>query len=98
MGYAYILTHPGTPCVLWDHYFDWGDELRGQIEGLLAARRAAGLHSRSKLEIVAATDRLYAVMVDGKLAVKMGGENWSPGGDGWDVAASGSQWCVWVKK
>jgi len=27
-GYAYILTHPGVPCVYWKHYFDWGTELR----------------------------------------------------------------------
>ena len=23
-GYAYILTHPGIPCVLWENYFDDG--------------------------------------------------------------------------
>lgn len=23
-GYAYIMTHPGIPCVLWEHYFDYG--------------------------------------------------------------------------
>src|SRR5262249_51234379 len=23
MGYAYILTHPGVPCVYWSHFFDW---------------------------------------------------------------------------
>jgi alpha-amylase len=30
-GYAYILTHPGTPTVYWPHYFDWGPDLRGKI-------------------------------------------------------------------
>jgi alpha-amylase len=23
-GYAYILTHPGMPCIFWEHAFDWG--------------------------------------------------------------------------
>ena len=23
-GYAYIMTHPGIPCILWEHYFDYG--------------------------------------------------------------------------
>jgi hypothetical protein len=36
-GYAYILTHPGMPCIFWDHFFEWGD-LRGEIESLLQVR------------------------------------------------------------
>lgn len=44
-GYAYILTHPGIPCVYWKHYFDWkrGDE----IKKLIKARKYAGVHSGS---------------------------------------------------
>lgn len=32
-GYAYILTHPGMPCVLWEHYFDngFGDAIKALI-------------------------------------------------------------------
>lgn len=26
-GYAYLLTHPGVPCVYWKHYFEWGKDL-----------------------------------------------------------------------
>ena len=97
MGYAYILTHPGTPSVFWDHFFDWGSDLRKQITGLLEARKAMGVHARSKLEIVAATDSVYAALVDDKLAVKLGHDNWSPSGDGWKVSVSGDQWCVWTR-
>ena len=32
-GYAYILTHPGVPCVYWKHYFDWGSEAAGADQG-----------------------------------------------------------------
>ena len=97
MGYAYTLTHPGTPSVFWDHYFDWGDDLRNQIQGLMDTRKKAGIHARSKLEIVAATDSVYAALVGDKLAMKMGHDGWTPSGDGWIVAVSGDGWCVWTK-
>ena len=97
MGYAYILTHPGTPCVLWDHFFDWGEHLRENIETLMDVRKRSGIHSRSKLQIVAATDGLYAAVVDGKVAVKLGGDNWSPAGDGWERVAGDHDWCVWQR-
>jgi len=97
MGYAYILTHPGTPTVFWDHYFDWGDDLKKQIRGLLKVRDDAGIHSRSKLEIVEARDNLYAALVGDRLAVKLGGD-WSPSGGGWSAAVSGDGWCVWTKQ
>eukprot|EP00879_Flechtneria_rotunda_P027946 GHRR01030006.1.p1 GENE.GHRR01030006.1~~GHRR01030006.1.p1 ORF type:complete len:180 (-),score=10.02 GHRR01030006.1:406-945(-) len=35
-GYAYIMTHPGIPCVFWDHYFKWGQELHNSIRALAA--------------------------------------------------------------
>jgi hypothetical protein len=35
-GYAYILTHPGIPCVFWDHYVTWGAELHNTIKTLAA--------------------------------------------------------------
>lgn len=95
MGYAYILTHPGTPCVLWDHFFDWGEHLRKNIEKLMEARQSAGVHSRSKLQIVAATDGLYAAIIDGKMAVKLGRDHWSPTGDGWKHVAGEHDWTVW---
>lgn len=37
-GYAYILTHPGMPCIFYDHFFEWGDTLRSEISMLLEVR------------------------------------------------------------
>ena len=37
-AYAYILTHPGVPCVYWKHYFDWGTVLRYRIRALSPSR------------------------------------------------------------
>lgn len=42
-GYAYILTHPGMPCVFWEHYFDWGSDMRREIDALIKVRRRRGL-------------------------------------------------------
>lgn len=41
VGYAYILTHPGLPCVFWEHYFpsdEAGEELRATIDALMQVR------------------------------------------------------------
>ena len=35
-GYAYILTHPGIPCIMWEHYFDHG--FGGCIKHLVEVR------------------------------------------------------------
>jgi alpha-amylase len=40
-GYAYILTHPGTPTVFWDHLFEFRD-LHDPISDLIALRQASG--------------------------------------------------------
>lgn len=95
MGYAYILTHPGTPCVFWDHFFDWGEHLSSHIKTLMRTRESCGIHSRSKLEIIAATDGLYAAIIDKKVAVKLGGDLWSPPGDGWSHVCGEHDWSVW---
>lgn len=34
-GYAYILTHPGQPTVFYDHFFDWGENIRNAIIDLV---------------------------------------------------------------
>jgi alpha-amylase len=46
-AYAYILTHPGVPCVFWKHYFDWGSDLQNKIKALINARKVAGVDAGS---------------------------------------------------
>ncbi len=50
-AYAYILTHPGVPCVYWKHFFDWGGNLREKIQALINARKVAGVHAGSQLAL-----------------------------------------------
>jgi alpha-amylase len=93
-GYAYILTHPGMPCVFWTHFFDWGEENRTKIARLIEVRKRRGLHSRSVVDIRAADQGRYAAIVDGKVAVKIGPGPWDPG-PGWSLAVDGESFAVW---
>nr|ACU18643.1 unknown [Glycine max] len=51
-GYAYILTHPGTPSIFYDHFFDWG--LKEQIAKLSSIRVKHGINEKSSVNILAA--------------------------------------------
>ncbi|GJP32376.1 hypothetical protein CLOM_g16971 [Closterium sp. NIES-68] len=48
-GYAYILTHPGIPCVFYDHYYEWGHKEQStncwQSEGATRCTRRASAAS-----------------------------------------------------
>jgi alpha-amylase len=96
MGYAYLFTHPGIPCVFWSHYFDWGTTTQQRIDRLIKVRRRAGLHARSSVDIKEAQKGLYAAIIDGKVAVKLGSRGWSPGG-GWQLACDGEKFAVWTR-
>ena len=94
-GYAYILTHPGVPQIYWKHYMDWG--VRGQIDPLIKVRKDNGIHSQSSVSIQRSEQGLYAAVIDGKVAIKLGGGNWSPSGTDWVMKASGNNYAVWSK-
>ncbi len=96
-GYAYILTHPGIPCVYWVHFYDWGHG--AAIKSLIAARKEKGVTSTSAVNIVAADTSKYAAIITGNtgsLAMKIGYGAWSPG-TGWTLVNSGNNWAVWKK-
>lgn len=94
-GYAYILTHPGTPTVFYDHLHD-EDSCRA-IKTLIDVRQRNRLHVRSAVNIVRAEALLYAAEIDGKLMMKIGPEHFDPG-EGWRPAGEGNCWCVWERE
>ena len=100
MGYAYILTHPGIPCVFWPHFFDWGQAYRNSIQALMDIRKKAVVTSTSRMLVLAATNELYAAVVDGekqRVVLKLGKNwGWNPGA-GWTLAASGERYAVWTQ-
>lgn len=91
-GYAYILTHPGTPMVFWEHYYDWN--LYDEIKALIKIRKDNGLKNNSQINIQK-SDYAYAAIVDGKVAVKIGPGNWAPSGSGWYLKTFGNDYAVW---
>jgi len=97
--YAYILTHPGLPCVFWPHYFDWGSSYKDKLQTLINIRKQAGISSTSSVQIYRAEHGLYAAVIEGdkqRVAVKLGSSwNWQPG-EGWTMATNGEKFAVWT--
>uniref|UniRef100_A0A0E0M208 alpha-amylase n=1 Tax=Oryza punctata TaxID=4537 RepID=A0A0E0M208_ORYPU len=97
LGYAYILTHPGVPCIFYDHVFDWN--LKQEINALAATRKRNGINAGSKLRILAAESDMYVAMVDERVITKIGPKmdvsNMIP--SGFHIVAHGNDYCVWEK-
>lgn len=92
-GYAYILTHPGTPAVFYDHLFS--NNYNG-ISSLIAVRKRAGIHCRSVIQIVKAERDVYAAKIDERIFVKIGpGHYEPPKSSKWIVATEGPDYKVW---
>lgn len=96
-GYAYILTHPGTPCVFYDHVFH-DTALAHAVARLVALRRRNGLTCRSAVRILEASHDVYAAQVDDRVVVKIGPGSWGPDLGAWQVADCGHAWAVWERK
>ncbi|CAL5012973.1 unnamed protein product [Urochloa decumbens] len=96
-GYAYILTHPGVPCIFYDHMFDWN--LKQEISTLSAIRARNGIHAGSKLRILVADADAYVAVIDEKVIVKIGTRydvgNVIP--SDFHPSAHGKDYCVWEK-
>ena len=112
-GYAYILTHPGIPCVFIPHYYGGTYKKENQtrvyisykdkIDPLMAIRKANQIDAWSSIQ-VATTNGLYAAYIKKRyedasacVAVKIGPGSWSPEGNGWILATSGTDYAVWSK-
>lgn len=96
-GYAYILTHPGTPCIMYDHMFHDG-HISHVVQRLVALRKRLGIHCRSAVKILAATHDVYAAEIDDRLVVKLGPGDFAPDLEHWQIADCGQAWAVWEKK
>jgi alpha-amylase len=93
----YILTHPGTPCVFYDHMFH--EQHLGQvIRRLISIRKDCGIHCRSEITILHASHDLYAAEIDEKLVVKLGPGDFCPSADDYHIADRGNAWAIWKKK
>lgn len=94
-GYAYILTHPGIPVVFYSHYFSYGIE--NVLKEMIAIRKGNNITNTSYVQVEGQNDNsYYAAIIDDKVAMKIGGGNWSPG-NGWNVKISGPGYTIWDK-
>ncbi|KAK4796542.1 hypothetical protein SAY86_028868 [Trapa natans] len=99
-GYAYILTHPGTPCIFYDHFFDRG--IKDEISKLISIRTRNGIGETSTVRIVAADPDLYVAAIgdNDRIMMKIGSRydvgSLVPGN--YQIATSGNDYCVWEKK
>jgi alpha-amylase len=96
-GYAYILTHPGVPCVFWSDYKN--ANMVAKIKELMALRKLVGLHSNSRLSVVNAGGNLYSAFITGKkgtIAMKLGSRDWSPDSS-FQLRSFGNRFAIWVK-
>ncbi|GLJ32817.1 hypothetical protein SUGI_0660870, partial [Cryptomeria japonica] len=93
-GYAYILTHPGTPAVFYDHLFSHNYD---RIAALVALRKRARIHCRSVVRIEKAKRDVYAANIDKKVIVKIGPGHYQPpdGSGKWILATEGQDYKVW---
>lgn len=101
VGYAYILTHPGIPCIFWDHLMDWGDDVQNKIKELVRLRRESGISVNAKVNIMCAEDNFYLAEIGEPAALRVAlGPRGGGEGDGgyWKHGAAGSDYRVWIKK
>uniref|UniRef100_M8AZ68 alpha-amylase n=1 Tax=Aegilops tauschii TaxID=37682 RepID=M8AZ68_AEGTA len=96
-GYAYILTHPGIPCIFYDHFFTWG--FKDQIAALVAIRKRNGITATSALKILMHEGDAYVAEIDSKVLVKIG-SRYDVGAvipAGFVTSAHGNDYAVWEK-
>ncbi|QCD90495.1 alpha-amylase [Vigna unguiculata] len=93
-GYAYILTHPGTPSVFYDHIFSHN---KTEIASLISLRKRNGIHCRSTIQISKAERDVYAAIIDEKVVVKIGPGHFEPprGSLKWSLAIKGKDYEIW---
>jgi alpha-amylase len=95
LGLVYILTHPGIPCV---HINEW-NSYSSQIRTLIGLRKGQGIGQTSSIAVQTATTSVYAAIIDGKLAMKIGPGSWSPpaASPAWVLRTSGVNYAIWTK-
>ncbi|KAK9061766.1 hypothetical protein SSX86_018949 [Deinandra increscens subsp. villosa] len=100
-GYAYILTHPGTPVIFYDHFYDFG--LHDVITELIEARKRAGIHCRSPVKIYHANNDGYVAEIGDTLVMKLGQFDWNPSkeidldGNWKKFVDKGSDYQLWLR-
>lgn len=94
-GYAYIMTHPGTPTVYYPHLQD--PRLCASLKTLAALRRESGIGTSSDVVIMKADRTCYAATINGALAIRLGRSGWQAPAE-FEKRASDDDWTIWTLK
>lgn len=105
-GYAYILTHPGIPCVFFPHYFGGNYSKDGitvnyaanqlAIDKIMSIRKRNGINAYSSV-VVSNSGAFYSATIDNKVVVKIGPGMWNPG-FGWALITWGTDYAIWERE
>ncbi|GJN34521.1 hypothetical protein PR202_gb23188 [Eleusine coracana subsp. coracana] len=94
-GYAYILSHPGIPCIFYDHFFD--PTMKDDIATMIKIRIRNKIGPTSTLRILLAQNDAYVAEIDGKVVTKVGARydvtRTVP--PGFALTASGNDFAIW---
>lgn len=91
---AFILSSPGIPTVWLRHWLD----NKSEISKMIAARKAAGIHSESSVTVNSATASLYVATSYGKngnVIVKLGSVTYTPPA-GYNLVSSGAAYAMYT--
>jgi hypothetical protein len=95
MGYAYLLTHSGVPCVFWS---DWNTgSIQSAVKTMITLRHSAGITSTPSVYVEKSTGGLYAAYINSKVAIKLGTTSWSPSDTSYKLYTSGNNYAIWMK-
>ena len=112
-AYAYLLTHPGYPCVAWQHYFTGngyqykannsvqgtGYNLRQHIDHLIKLRKDMGIGYDSAIEVWKAEQNIYVAKITGTkgTVIVKIGGQDYNPGSGYTDNYSGVNFAIWTK-
>ena len=112
-AYVYILTHPGIPCVAWQHYFGVVSDslasrrvggttlkLHDHIQYLISLRKALGITNVSAISVSDKSSSTYTARITGtkgEVVVSIG-SSLSGCPNGFDTKYSGTNFRIHVKK
>lgn len=93
---AFVLTHPGIPCIFYPHWRDY----KSDIKKLIDIRKMVGISSQSTVEVKESAGDIYVGEVfgtRGSLIIKIGSRyNYNPPSD-YTFKISGTNFAVWTK-
>ncbi|CAM6092911.1 unnamed protein product [Calypogeia fissa] len=96
-GYAYMLTHPGIPCIFYDHIYSY--KLMDEIKKLLDLRKRHRINAVSKVNIQKAEGDIYVAKIDNRVILKLGPRydmgSLLPGKDSWKLTLTGPDFAIW---